>query len=92
MICIEYSQVFTLFDRDEDGLINSKELSILIRSLERNPTDNEIQQLIINILDEGLFTNRRYPRSKNPIGSNQPTKSDRIPGCGPTFGSLVLES
>jgi hypothetical protein len=36
------------------------------------------------------------PRSKNPtanpIGSNQPTKSDRIPGCGPTFGSLVLES
>jgi len=56
MICIEYTQVFTLFDRDEDGLINSKELSILIRSLECNPTDNEIQQLIINIVDEGLFT------------------------------------
>ncbi len=32
------------------------------------------------------------PRSTNLIGSNQPTKSDRIPGCGPTFGSLVLES
>ncbi len=30
-------------------------------------------------------------RSKNPIGSYQPTKSNGIPGCGPTFGSLVSE-
>jgi hypothetical protein len=28
----------------------------------------------------------------DPVGSNQPTKSDGIPGCGPSFGSLVLES
>ncbi len=28
----------------------------------------------------------------DPVGSNQPTKSDRIPGCGPIFESLVLES
>jgi hypothetical protein len=27
----------------------------------------------------------------DPVESNQPTKSDRIPGCGPTFGSLVSE-
>ncbi|UJR31695.1 hypothetical protein I4U23_019176 [Adineta vaga] len=48
----EYTQAFILFDRDEDGLINAKELSILIRSLEQNPTDNQIQQLIENIIDE----------------------------------------
>jgi hypothetical protein len=35
---------------------------------------------------------RSKNQTKNPIGSNQPTKPDRIPGCGPTFGSLVLES
>ncbi len=27
-----------------------------------------------------------------PLGPNQPTKPDRIPSCGPTFRSLVLES
>ncbi len=53
---IEYAQAFTLFDRDEDGLINPKELSILIRSLEHNPSDNEIQQLIDQIADTGLFS------------------------------------
>jgi hypothetical protein len=26
------------------------------------------------------------------VGFNQPTKSERIPRCGPTFGSLVMES
>ncbi len=54
---IEYKQAFILFDRDEDGLINAKELSLLIRSLECNPSDNEIQQLIDYIVDEGLFRN-----------------------------------
>jgi calmodulin len=57
MIFIEYRQAFTLFDRDEDGLINAKELSLLIRSLERNPSDNEIQYLIDHIVAEGLFRN-----------------------------------
>ncbi|CAF1084584.1 unnamed protein product [Rotaria sp. Silwood1] len=50
---LEYKQAFNLYDRDEDGLINSKELSYLIRSLECNPTDNEIQYLIDHIIDEG---------------------------------------
>ncbi len=60
LIVIEYAQAFTLFDRDEDGLINPKELSILIRSLESNPTDNEIQQLIDNIVDEGFCLEKKY--------------------------------
>ncbi|CAF1075951.1 unnamed protein product [Adineta ricciae] len=48
----EYTQAFILFDRDEDDYINAKDLSILIRSLEQNPTDDQIQQLIENIVDE----------------------------------------
>jgi hypothetical protein len=27
----------------------------------------------------------------DPVGSNQPAKSDQIPGFGMTFGSLMLE-
>jgi Ca2+-binding EF-hand superfamily protein len=50
---LEYSEAFRLFDRDEDSFINAKELSLLIRSLERNPSDNEIQQLIDQIVDKG---------------------------------------
>jgi Ca2+-binding EF-hand superfamily protein len=50
---VEYTQAFILFDRDEDGLITSKDLSLLIRSLEQNPTDNQIQQLVDNIIDAG---------------------------------------
>ncbi len=57
MIIIEYIQAFILFDRDEDGLINPKELSLLIRSLECNPTDQEIQQLVDQIVEEGWFRN-----------------------------------
>jgi Ca2+-binding EF-hand superfamily protein len=62
MIFIEYRQAFTLFDHDEDGLINPKELSILIRSLELNPTDNEIQELIDYIVQEGLIRNEIYSK------------------------------
>jgi calmodulin len=54
LIVIEYAQAFTLFDRDEDGFINSKELSILIRSLEHNPSDHEIQHLFDQFVDPGL--------------------------------------
>ena len=50
---LEYTEAFRLFDRDEDSFINAKELSLLIRSLERNPSDNEIQQLIDQIVDKG---------------------------------------
>jgi len=39
-----------------------------------------------------VYDTSALPRSKNPIGSNQPTKSDQILGWGLTFGSLLLES
>lgn len=53
-VSAECLQAFALFDRDEDGLITAKDLSLLIRSLEKNPTDNEIQQLVDNIIDTDL--------------------------------------
>ena len=47
-----------MFDRDNDGFISQKELSLLIRSLERNPTDNEIQHLIENLVNKGSYLSR----------------------------------
>ena len=49
----EYSEAFRLFDRDNDTFINAKELSLLIRSLERNPSDKQIQQMIEYVNGKG---------------------------------------
>jgi hypothetical protein len=56
--------------------------------------------LLNNLIALFKYVNNRLerkiylPSSKNPTGflSDLYVNSDRIPGCGPTFGSLVLES
>ncbi|CAF0781018.1 unnamed protein product [Didymodactylos carnosus] len=41
-----YREAFALFDKDSDGLITTKELSMFMRSLDQNPTEAELQDLI----------------------------------------------
>ncbi len=38
----EYKEAFSLFDKDGDGVIDIKYLGMLVRSLNRNPTEEEI--------------------------------------------------
>ena len=42
----EYKEAFSLFDKDGDGTINSKELGTVMRSLGQNPTEEELQDMI----------------------------------------------
>jgi calmodulin len=42
----EAKELFSLFDRDGNGLIDARELGTLIRSLGENPTETEVQALI----------------------------------------------
>ncbi len=42
----EYKEAFSLFDRDNDGRINSSELGTLMRALGRNPTEAEVREHI----------------------------------------------
>ena len=42
----EFKEVFSLFDRDQDGSITSKELETVMRSLGQNPTEAELQDMI----------------------------------------------
>merc|ERR1711988_948769 len=44
----ELKEVFTLFDRDEDGFITS-ELQTVLRSLGQDPTDVELQDLVNDV-------------------------------------------
>ena len=45
----EFKEVFSLFDRDQDGSITSKELETVMRSLGQNPTEHELQDLINDV-------------------------------------------
>lgn len=42
----EMKEVFKIFDKDNDGFITNEEVGGLLRSLGRNPTEEEIQKLI----------------------------------------------
>merc|ERR1711973_171677 len=45
----ELKEVFTLFDRDEDGFITTSELQTVLRSLGQDPTDVELQDLVNDV-------------------------------------------
>ena len=60
----EFKEAFSLFDKDGDGTITTKELGTVMRSLGQNPTEAELQDMINEVdadgknrLPWGLFIN-----------------------------------
>ncbi|KRW98816.1 hypothetical protein PPERSA_10587 [Pseudocohnilembus persalinus] len=45
----EYKEAFSLFDKSGDGYIDVKWLGMLIRSLNKNPTEDELQEIQLEI-------------------------------------------
>jgi len=41
----EFKEAFSLFDKDGDGTITTKELGTVMRSLGQNPTEAELQDI-----------------------------------------------
>ena len=50
----EFKEAFSLFDKDGDGTITTKELGTVMRSLGQNPTEAELQDLVSQVeADQG---------------------------------------
>ncbi|KAJ8558039.1 hypothetical protein K7X08_004805 [Anisodus acutangulus] len=53
---VELQEAFSLFDRDGDGCITVEELATVIRSLDQNPTEEELQDMITEVDSDGNGT------------------------------------
>ena len=50
---VEFKEAFSLFDKDGDGTITTKELGTVMRSLGQNPTEAELQDMINEVDADG---------------------------------------
>ncbi|KAF3663584.1 Calmodulin-3 [Capsicum annuum] len=53
---VEFQEAFNLFDKDGDGCISVEELATVIRSLDQNPTEEELQEMINEVDGNGNGT------------------------------------
>lgn len=53
--CPEFKEAFSLFDKDGDGTITTKELGTVMRSLGQNPTEAELQDMISEVDTDGMW-------------------------------------
>ena len=51
--CLEYRDVFYMFDRDNNGYITTKELNTIMKTLGFNPTEEDLQQMIFTVDYDG---------------------------------------
>ena len=54
----EFKEAFSLFDKDGDGTITTKELGTVMRSLGQNPTEAELQDMINEVDADGKKLNQ----------------------------------
>ena len=63
----EYKDAFSLFDRDKNGIITTRELCAIMRSLGFNPTEEELQTMINNVDYDGENYPYPSPRSASSL-------------------------
>ena len=51
----EFREAFTLFDRNQDGTVNSKDLGNVLKAIGQNPSDEETRQLVQRVRNYPTF-------------------------------------
>lgn len=88
----EFKEAFSLFDKDGDGTITTKELGTVMRSLGQNPTEAELQDMINEVDADGkgfrtecttLLCNSNSDLSQNVFKVPRAKQMCRVPfyGC-----------
>ena len=54
----EFKEAFSLFDKEGNGVISSKELGTAMRSLGQNPTESELHEMISEVDPDGKLKSR----------------------------------
>ena len=49
----QYREAFSLFDKNGDGTVSTKELGTIMRSLGQNPTEAELKDIVANVDKNG---------------------------------------
>lgn len=62
----EFKEAFSLFDKDGDGTITTKELGTVMRSLGQNPTEAELQDMINEVDADGEYSTLPYRALRYP--------------------------
>ncbi|KAL3578110.1 hypothetical protein D5086_019614 [Populus alba] len=62
---VEFREAFCLFDKDGDGCITVEELATVIRSLDQNPTEEELLDMISEVDSDRNGTIERLMRRKS---------------------------
>ena len=70
----EYKEAFNLFDRDGSGTITSKELSIAMRSLGQNPSEDELESIMKEVDIDGR--NTKYYKHVDNLSLGLPNMLD----------------
>ena len=55
VIFLEIKEAFQLFDKDGSGVISTKELGMVMRSLGQNPTEQELMDMVNEVDVDGMF-------------------------------------
>ena len=63
MLFVEFREAFSLFDKDGDGTITTKELGTVMRSLGQNPTEEELQEMINEVDVDGVYFKLEFVRN-----------------------------
>lgn len=71
LLILEFKEAFSLFDKDGDGTITTKELGTVMRSLGQNPTEAELQDMINEVDADGEWDlDENYESTLNAIKLN----------------------